>query len=491
MEYYIGIDIGTSSVKLLLMEETGMILKQESEEYKVSQPQYGWKEIEPELWFEAVKKGMKRLLALIDGRKVKGIGITGQMHTTIFIDKNGSSIRPAIMWNDMRTKEMISDLKKEINSCDEISYISKIISTGSPASNLYWMKKKEMEQFQKIKKFLIGPDYIVWRLTGNFGTDYCEASTSSLFDLTKREWSPAMRNIIGLPEEIYPEVRGSGEIVGYLKKELTEEWNLSDDVKIIAGTGDNPAASISTGCLGGTYPVLSLGTSGVLMASREKTDFEAKGKNILFSIDGKEIYILVQGTVQSAGGSYSWFTKEILKADNFYEESKNIDISNLGKGDLIFYPHLVGEKTIYADSSIRGAFLGLGTDVTRKDMVLAVMEGICFGVKELTEKMNFTKEQLSGIRVIGGGAKSDVWMQILADILNTKVQQLDGTVGSAYGMALLAGYSCGKFSSVKEMSQKAVRVKQVFYPEKNHVQRYDEKYQKYKKIYQAMKLIFE
>lgn len=488
MAYFIGIDLGTSSVKLVLTDSKGAIVKEAGEAYRLIQPAPGWKEIPPETWWEAVTKSLDTLLDGVDAGKVQGIGITGQMHTVVLLDENGNSIRPALMWNDTRTKDLIPGLKDKIAETD-VSYINKIISTGSPAANLLWFRLNEPENFARLAKFVIGPDYLVYRFTGVYGTDYCECSTSSLYDLNKREWSPAMREIVGLPQSVYPVVRGSAEVVGPVTPAIAERFGLSREVKVIAGTGDNPAASIPTGCLGCQYPVFSLGTSGVLMFPKDAPDFNAKGKNILFSFDSKRFYTLVQGVIQSCGSGYSWWNTDILQQD-FSVADKDIDVDKLGENDLIFYPHLVGDKTLYADPTIRGAFLGLGTDTTRADMTQAVMEGIAFGLKQLTEEMHFTRESLANLKAIGGGSKSKVWMQILADVLNTTIEQLDGNVGAGYGMALLAAYSCGAVDSLENLAANAVSVKARFSPRPYNAGLYAEKYQRYLRVYDAMKTIF-
>lgn len=370
-----------------------------------------------------------------------------------------------------------------------VSFINKFISTGSPAANLLWVKENESDKFEKLAHFLIGPDYLVYRMTGIYGTDFCEASTSSLYDLMKKEWSPEMREIVGLPESVYPQVRGSAEIVGTVTVAIAEQFGLNPKTKVIVGTGDNPAAAIPTGCLGSEYPVFSLGTSGVLMFPREAPDFDAKGKNILFSFDGEKCYTMVQGVIQSCGSGYNWWNREILEQD-FNGADKDIDIDHLGENPLIFYPHLVGDKNIYADPDLRGAFLGLSTDTTRSDMTQAIMEGIAFGLKQLVEAMKLKKEKLLQLKVIGGGSKSRVWMQILADVLNSPVEQMEGNAGAGYGMALLAAYSCGQITSLSEIANQSVSIKERFEPRKYNAELYAKKYKQYLRIHDAMKDIF-
>jgi len=489
MSYYIGFDLGTSSVKLCLTDEKGNLIKEASRSYELLQPNQGWKEIDPRTWWENSCEAIEELLDGTDGCLVKGIGVTGQMHTLILLDANGEVVRPALMWNDTRTADLVPGMMDAIRDT-EIGYLNRILSTGSPAANMLWVKENEPSNYNRIKKFLIGPDYIVYRLTGTYGTDYCEASTSSMYDTVKKCWSPVMQEILGLADEIYPEVKGSAEVAGTILPELAERFGLNPDTKVIVGTGDNPAASIPTGCLGKHYPVFSMGTSGVLMFPRENLDYTAKGKNILFGFDREHCNILVQGVVQSCGSSFGWWNLDIMESNGFNHIDSMFDKDKLGENHLLFYPHLVGDKTIYADPSLRGAFIGLSTDTTRADMTLAVMEGIAFALKQLASEMHLEDTHLEELKVIGGGSKSRIWMQVLADVMNLPIAQMGGEGGAGYGMALLAAYACGEIATIEEISDNAVEVKEHFYPRTYNAGLYEEKYKKYLQIHDALKPIF-
>lgn len=488
MSYYIGFDLGTSSVKLCLTDEKGNLIKEANRSYEVLQPTLGWKEIDPETWWENACEAMQELLEGVDGSLIKGIGVTGQMHTLILMDEHGEVVRPALMWNDTRTASLVPSMMEAIRDT-EIGYLNRILSTGSPAANMLWVKENEPSNFARIRKFLIGPDYIVYRLTGVYGTDYCEASTSSMYDTVKKCWSPVMQEILGLSEDIYPEVKGSAEIAGVIRPELSKRFRIHPEAVVIVGTGDNPAASIPTGCLGKNYPVFSMGTSGVLMFPRENLDYTAKGKNILFGFDREHCNILVQGVVQSCGSTFSWWNIDIMESEGYKVDSL-FDVEKLGESHLLFYPHLVGDKTIYADPTLRGAFIGLSTDTTRADMTLAVMEGIAFALKELAQELHLEDTKLDELKVIGGGSKSRVWMQILADVMNLPIAQMGGEGGAGYGMALLAAYACGEIDSIEQISDRAVRVKEHFYPRAYNAFLYEEKYKKYLQIHDALKPVF-
>ena len=486
---YIGIDMGTSGIKLLLIDAQRKILAQSSLEYEVSQPRDGWSEIDPRIWYDAMLQGLKALLAEQDAQRVGAIGVTGQMHTLVLLDAQGESVRPALMWNDKRTAACIPLLRQTLAQGPDGAYLSGIVSTGSPAANLYWMSREEPELFRRVSRFLIGPDYLVYRLTGIAGTDYVEASTSSLYCPGERAWSEEMRTLIGLPESAYPPVRGSGERVGRMLPELARTLGLREDVKVIAGIGDNPATAISTGCLGGGYPVLSLGTSGVLMFPVAAMSADARGKVILCSLDGRNFSYLVQGVVQSTGESISWWTRKVLGIHDFGTLDGSIDKGMIRSSKVLFYPHINGDKTIYADPTLRGAFIGLSSDTGAAEMYYAVIEGLCFAFKQLAEHVRLDLGAHGSLKVVGGGAKSDLWLQTLANVLGIRVERLSGAIGPAFGIALLAYAADHPGTRPEELTSGSLTVARTFEPDPNLIDTYREKYAQYLRIHDALKYI--
>ena len=488
---FLGIDLGTSAMKIVLIDQQKKVLAQITEEYQVLSPEEGWCEMNQEKWFMSMQKGVKRLLSKCSAKQIEGIGITGQMHTLVVLDKEGNAIRPAMMWNDLRSKELIPELKERMKDFPGGECLSKIISTGSPAANLYWLKKNEPENYGKVHKFLIAPDYLVYRLTGVYGTDYCEASTSCLYDINKRCWSEPMREFLQLDEGVYPAVRGSAQVAGILSGEAAKELGLNAGVKVLVGTGDNPATAISMGCLGSGYPVISLGTSGVLMMTVKNTGMQAKGKKILFSFDGRQFFNLVQGVVQSNGSTFEWWNSTIMGVDDFARIDGMIDMVRARQNKAIFFPHLVGDKTIYADPTLRGAFVGLSMDMKQSDMIYTVLEGLCFGFRELAEEMQMPIYEFNSIKVVGGGSKSNTWMQILANILNIRIEKLAGITGAAYGAALMAWFENEGGQSVEQIAQGVVNVERCFEPEPEMVSICENKYQKYLRMQKGLKYITE
>lgn len=485
---FLGIDLGTSAMKLVLIDDKKNVLAQMTEEYRIAQPEQGYNEIDPIIWYDCMIKAMRRLFEKYPAGNIKGIGVTGQMHTLVTLDENGAPVRPALMWNDIRTKDLIPGLKEIIKEFPEGAYLSKTISTGSPAANLYWLKLNEPENFRRVKKFLIGPDYLVYRLTGHCGTDYCEASTSCLYRIKARKWSEEMKELIGLDDEVYPEIHGSVISAGRIKKGIADALGLDPDTDVLTGTGDNPATAISTGCLGQGYPVISLGTSGVLMMTVPDFRDDAMGKMILFSFDDKEYSYLVQGAVQSNGSTFDWLVKNILNED-YSNIDRLVEERKLSEGGLIFYPHLMGDKTLYADPNLRGAFIGLSTETTRADMLYAVIQGLCFSFRELAEKMRLPLDRFGSVKVVGGGSKSRAWMQTLSNVLDIRIEQLNGNVGPAFGIALLAAYRHGAFPSLEKISEGSVIVNNCFEPQEAAVKACGELYEKYLRVHKALNYI--
>ncbi|MDO4275608.1 MAG: FGGY family carbohydrate kinase [Eubacteriales bacterium] len=488
---YLGIDLGTSAMKIVLIDEKKNVLDQVTQDYQTMKTDAGRSEIDPEIWVTCMKNGIDKILADQDRSKLKRIGITGQMHTLIILDVNGKSIGPALMWNDLRAKELLPELRDKMKNFPDGDYLARTVSTGSPAANLYWLRKNQQEKFQKIHRFLIGPDYLVFRLTGEYCTDYCGASTSCLYQLSSREWSEDMRKLLGLPKTAYPKVAGSMTIAGCITEDMAELLHLEKDVEVLVGTGDNPATAISTGCLGKGYPVISLGTSGVLMMPVKEPDRQAKGKLILFSLDGFSYSCLIQGVVQSNGSTFDWCAKEIMGFHDLSAVDKKMIPDQMMNSEVLFYPHLAGDKTIYADPDLRGAFIGLGIDTDKYTLLYAVIEGLCFSLRQLAEEMQLPVRCYKAIKVVGGGAKSSVWMQTLANVLNMKIEKMNGMIGPAFGIAFLAAQENKDDCSFQKITEGTVKVEACYEPEEAAVQICEKKYQKYLRIQTGIKYISE
>ncbi|SEO78136.1 xylulokinase [Propionispora vibrioides] len=489
MALFIGVDVGTSAVKLVLINEMGRPLETVTKDYDNLSPQPGWREQEPEIWFANILAGMKELLDPGDASKVEGIGVTGQMHTTVVLDAKGQSIRPAIMWNDTRTHALVSRVKTEVDKDNETKKLKNIISTGSPAVNLLWLKENEKENFRRVKTMLIAKDYIVYRLTGVMSTDYCDASTSALFDFDRQQWSAKMQAMIGI-DHILPEIKSSAAIAGSLKEELASMLGMRKNVKVVVGTGDNPAATISAGGIDIDYPVISLGTSGVICVPCKQANFSGRAKNILFSIADDTVINLLQGVVQASASCNKWLMENVLATHDYAGEQRKINYDELGKNDVMFFPHLTGDKLVFADTLIRGAFLGLGIHTERRHLTQAVLEGVAFAFRDVVEVLRSMGIEFKRAKIVGGGAQSELWLQILASVLHITLDKLNISSGPAYGAGILALYGCGYCNSIEEVVDKQVVVAQTIQPNEQLHSLYEEKYSVYKRIYPALKAIF-
>lgn len=482
--YYVGLDVGTSSLKSTVMDDNKCIVFESSYNYSFDEPAEGYREIEPNVWFETTKKALSEIFAKYRDEIVT-IGVTGQMHSTVFLDKEGNSIRPSIMWNDLRTSYLVPQLKDELSKIEETKYIAKIISPGSPATNLLWLKQNEPDNFNQIYRVMTPYDYIVYKLTGKFSCDYCDASTSSLYDIVKKEWSQYMLNKLELSEECLGKVHNSCDEIGVLSDELQKEYDIKHSISVIAGTGDNPATAVAMGILNSSDPVISLGTSGVVISPKEDGDFEGKGKNVLFNEKGDRFINIVQSTVQSAGGTHRWWVQNIVQSSDFAIDQEDIEIDKLGDNSVLFFPHITGDKTIYQDSTIRGAFFGLSANTTRKDMTQAVFEGVAFGFKDIFENLNL-KVKPKKIQINGGGTKSAVWMQILADVLDIDIEVVTKSATPGYGVCLLGYYA----KNVNVENSNKVDSTVLFKPNQNASKKYFSSFMKYKKIYNAIREIY-
>jgi len=485
--YFIGIDIGTSAVKLLLMYQDGTIKKTVSREYPISFPRTGWSEQNPEDWYEQTKDGLKELLWDIDKEKVAGIGFGGQMHGLVVLDQEDRVIRPTILWNDGRTAAETEYLNEEIGKDKLSQYTANIAFAGFTAPKILWMKKHEPENFNRISKIMLPKDYIAYRLTGVHCTDPSDASGTLLYDVKNKCWSKEMMEICGVTEEQLPTVYESYEVVGTIKEEVAEELGLRKDVKVVAGAGDNAAAAVGTGTVGEGKCNVSLGTSGTIFISSRR--FGVDKNNALHSFAHADGNYHLMGVVLSAASCNKWWMEDILKTTDFAGEQKNI--KNLGKNQVYFLPYLMGERSPHNDPNARGAFVGMTMETTREDMTLAMMEGVAFAIRDSYEIAKSLGIEVERTKMCGGGAKSPLWRRILANVLNLKVDILEVEEGPALGGAMLAAVGCGLYSSVEEIAQKLVKVRETVEPEPEIVELYNQRYRIFKSIYPRLKGLFE
>ena len=483
---YIGVDLGTSAVKLLLMDETGDIKNIVSKEYPLFFPHPGWSEQNPEDWFEKSMEGIRELTEGFDRSKVAGISFGGQMHGLVALDKDDQVIRPAILWNDGRTGEETDYLNNVIGKDKLSQYTANIAFAGFTAPKILWMKKHEPENFAKIVKIMLPKDYLAYRLSGSFCTDVSDASGMLLMDVKNRCWSKEMMEICGITEEMLPKLYESYEVVGTLKEDVAEALGLSADVKVIAGAGDNAAAAVGTGTVGDGMCNISLGTSGTIFISSEH--FGVDENNALHSFAHADGNYHLMGCMLSAASCNKWWMEDILKTKDFGKEQEGIQ--KLGENNVFFLPYLMGERSPHNNPDARAMFIGMSMDTTREDMTQAVLEGVAFGLRDSLEVARSLGIQIERTKICGGGAKSPLWKKIIANVMNLKVDVIESEEGPALGGAMLAAVGCGEYPDVKTIAEKIVKVVDTVEPEEELVNKYEEKYQKFRTIYPTVKCLY-
>ena len=485
---YIGIDLGTSAVKLLLMDSEGSILNIVSREYPICFPQSGWSEQDPEDWLKESVNGVRDLVAGFDASQVAGIGCGGQMHGLVALDSEDNVLRPAILWNDGRTAEETDYLNTEIGKDVLSKNTANIAFAGFTAPKILWMRKNEPELFDRIDKIMLPKDYLNYMFTGVHCTDASDASGMLLFDVEHRKWSSEMLDICGVKEEQIPKVFESYEIVGCLKPEMAEAMGLPKDVRVCAGAGDNAAAAVGTGTVGEGACNISLGTSGTVFISSDH--FSVDTNNALHSFAHANGKYHLMGCMLSAASCNKWWMDEILGTQAYAEEQSAITKDKLGKNHVYFLPYLMGERSPINDTDARGTFAGLTMDNTRSDMTQAVMEGVAFAIRDSIEVARSLGIEVKRSRICGGGAKSPLWREMIANICGIELELFESDEGPGYGGAILAAVACGEYGSVEEASAKLVKITGAVKPDANIAALYEKRYQVFRCLYPALKEVF-
>ena len=484
--YYIGIDLGTSAVKLLIMNETGKVINIVSKEYPISFPKTGWSEQDPEDWWVQTCAGIRELIAGIDAGEVRGISFGGQMHGLVALDENDNVIRPAILWNDGRTEKETRFLNDTIGRRRLSELTGNIAFAGFTAPKLLWMKENEPENFARISRIMLPKDYIAYRLTGVHSCDYSDASGMLLLDVEHKRWSEEMMEICSVKEAWMPKLYESYEATACVLPETADKLGLPHDVVVAAGAGDNAAAAVGTGAVGPDKCNLSLGTSGTIFITNN--NFCVDPANALHSFAHADGSYHLMGCMLSAASCNNWWMSDILGASDFSKEQSAI--SSLGDNKVYFLPYLMGERSPHNDPSARGAFVGMSMDTTRADMLQAVFEGVAFGLRDSLEAAREMGAAPLSTTICGGGAKSDLWKTIVANVMNITVKTVEVEEGPAYGAAILAAVADKAFPSVEEACRSIVRYSEVIEPDKELVTKYEERYRRFRTLYPSLKEFF-
>jgi len=489
LKYYIGADLGTSALKLLLVNADGKIIKTVSQSYSVYYPNHGWSEQNPEDWWKAFTLGIKELTAEVNADDIRAIGIGGQMHGLVTLDEDDTIIRPAILWNDGRTDKQTDYLNTVVGKETLSSHTANIAFAGFTAPKILWMKENEPQNFDKISKIMLPKDYINYKLTGVHCTDYSDASGMLLLDVKNKRWSKEMLNICGVTEPQMPKLFESYDVVGTLLPAVANSLGLNPNTIVVAGAGDNAAAAIGTKTVANGACNISLGTSGTIFIAND--NFSVDRYNALHSFCHASGSYHLMGCILSAASCNKWFCEDILKTNDYMGEQSSVSDDMLGSNDVFFLPYLMGERSPINDTDARGTFIGMRMDTTRADMLQAVLEGVAFAIRDNLEIAKASGIKIKRSTLCGGGAKSALWQKIICNVLNIKIDIPVTEQGPGYGAAMLAMVGDGEYESVNECANEFVKIKTTIEPQSEIVQRYQRQYAKFKEIYPATKELFK
>ena len=500
MAYLMGIDVGTTGSKTLLIGEGGDVTASATVEYPMHTPHPLWAEQDPADWWRATVETIKEVLAGADASEVKALGLTGQMHGLVLLDKSGEVLRPCIMWNDQRTGPQCRAIIERLGLDKIIEWTANPVLPGFTAPKIVWVRENEPEVYARAARVLLPKDFIRYKLTGEFATDKAGASGTSLFNVVKRTWSQEMVEALDIPVEwLSPPYEGP-EVTGTVTSQVAEFTGLPEGLPVIAGAGDQEAQAVGTGIVRQGLVSATLGTSGVVFAHTDEAQVDSHGRlqSYCHAVPGRWH---VMGVMLSAGGSFRWFrdtlgrlekaTAGLTGCDPYEYLTAAAATAPVGSEGLIFLPYLTGERMPHSDPNARGAFFGLTVRHDKPHLVRAVMEGVAYGLRDLLELVRDFGLGIEQVRASGGGARSEVWRQILADVFATELVTINVTEGAAYGAALLAGVGAGIYSSVEEACDATIRVVTSTEPKPEHADLYNAYYPVYRSLYGALKPAFD
>ncbi|MCL2089474.1 MAG: xylulokinase [Oscillospiraceae bacterium] len=478
--YYLGIDIGTSSVKILAADRDCKEIVTESRDYNVYYPRENWVEQDACDWWEGTKDAIKALAGRIDISKVRSVSFSGQMHGMVALDGEGNPLRRAVLWCDGRTEVENNYLNNDIGRERLTEYTGNQSFCGFTAPKILWLRNNEPENYNKAKMYLLPKDYIIYRMSGKYATDVSDASGTLYFDVAKRCWSKPMLDILGITEDQLPAVYESYEVVGNIDPDVADQLGLSHDVKIVAGAGDQAAAAVGVGATNAGVASASLGTSGVIFVSSDR--YSADSENRLHSFAHANGRWHQMGVILSAALSQKWWIKQILGSqyDPALDEAEK---SPAGSNNLLFAPYLNGERTPHNDPNVRGAFIGLSSTTSQGDMTRAMLEGVAFALRDTYEILREMGIDFQTVRLSGGGTKAPLWIQIIADVLGKTAEIIETNEGSALGAAILAMVGAGEYPTVDSACENNIKVSKRVEPIQENIPVYDRQYAKFKGVY--------
>ncbi|RMG38862.1 MAG: xylulokinase [Planctomycetota bacterium] len=499
MPVYIGIDIGTSGTKTLAIRDNGQILATATAAYPLSSPRPGWSEQDPEHWWQATVKTVRKLLATKAFRpdEVAGIGLSGQMHGSVFLDRDGNVIRPAILWNDQRTAAECEQIEQVAGGRDAlIRLVANPALTGFTAPKILWLRNHEPRNFRRVRKVLLPKDYVRYRLSGTFATEVSDASGTLLLDVANRRWSDELLSKLELDADLLPPVFESEDVTAELSAAAARRLGLPKGVPIVGGGGDQAAGAVGNGIVKRGIISATMGTSGVVFAHSDELQIDPQGRVHTFchAVRGKWH---VMGVVLSAGGSLQWFRNQLgseeirkarrLKVDPYVLLTEMAEAVPAGSEGLYFLPYLTGERTPHADPYARAAWIGLSLRHGKGHLVRAVIEGATYAMRDSLEIIRGMNVPVREIRLSGGGARSPFWRQLQADVYGSTVATINAEEGPAFGAALLAAAGTGAYRNVAQACAATITVTSRRKPDPKLRRRYNELYPVYCRLYRALK----
>jgi len=505
-QYIIGTDIGTSGCKSIIIDSNGKVVASAMEEYPLYTPKPGWAEQDPNDWWEATAKTIRAIInnSGIDPKNINGIGLSGQMHGLVALNKDHQVVRPAYLWNDQRSHQQCQDIYEAVGGREELlKYTNNSMLPGYTGGKILWLKQEEPENYQQSVIFLNPKDYIRFKLTGEFATEVSDASGTGLFDVKNRRWSHELLQILEIPLELLPKCYESPEISGYLSQEAAEATGLLKSTPVAGGGGDAVIQTTGTGLIIEGILGITLGTAGVTSMGLNNYTFNHTGNFQVFCNNAPSKWNIM-GVTLAAGGSFQWFKNMMCKYENKAAEETDQDVykiideavekeSEPGSKGLVFLPYLIGERCPYPDPNAKGLFIGVTLRHNHEDFARSVMEGVTFSQKQIYELMTEMDKNLVAkeIRVSGGGSSSKLWRQMLADIFQLPVKTVSGSKeGGAYGAALVAGTGCGIWDSVEQATE-VIKTETEVFPNSANQKIYDELFEIYKSLYPTLKPTFD
>ena len=492
-KYFLGIDVSTTSAKALLIDENGNVISTAATELSISTPRPLWSEQDPQEWWAASANSIRNALtkAGVSGKQVAGIGLTGQMHGLTLLDVDNHVLRPAILWNDQRTAMECDEITQKVGYERLLHWTGNKALTGFTAPKILWVRKHEPEVYARVAHILLPKDYVRFRLTGDYAVDKADGSGMLLFDLEKRDWCSDLLDLLEIPLEWLPKTYEGPEITGGISQEAADATGLAAGTPVVGGGGDQAAQAVGVGAVEPGIVALTLGTSGVVFASTDRPFIEAEGRLHAFCHSVPGAWHLM-GVMLSAAGSLRWHRDTFAPGTSFDALLAPAQAIPAGSEGLFFLPYLTGERTPYPDPLARAGFVGLTVRHQMAHLTRAVLEGVAFGLRDGMELIKSAGlGEIRQVRVSGGGARSALWRQILADVLSAELVTVNTSEGAAFGAALLAGVGVHAWDDVLQSCQATIRTMEKTQPQPETVRLYDQSYEIYRSLYPALKPFYE